>query len=240
MSTIRVLLADDQPLVRAGLRRIIDADPAITVVGGAGDGLDAVRQAEAVRPDVVLMDVRMPVFDGIEATRRLIEAKNGARVIVLTTFGLDEYVLAALRSGASAFVLKEAPPEDILGAIHSVASGKAVIDPAVVQAVIDELGRRPPRAELAASIAELTPREREVLSLLARGLSNAEIAAELVVGEGTVKTHVARVLSKLDVRDRVQAVVFAYESGLVQPGAGYVLGMSSGPGPTVSALWLRR
>ena len=215
MSTIRVLLADDQPLVRAGLRRIIDADPAITVVGEAGDGLDAVRQAEAVRPDVVLMDVRMPVFDGIEATRRLIEAKNGARVIVLTTFGLDEYVLAALRSGASAFVLKEAPPEDILGAIHSVASGKAVIDPAVVQAVIDELARRPPRAELAASIAELTPREREVLSLLARGLSNAEIATELVVGEGTVKTHVARILAKLDVRDRVQAVVFAYEAGAV-------------------------
>lgn len=215
MSTIRVLLADDQPLVRAGLRRIIDADPTVTVVGEAEDGLGAVRQAEALRPDLVLMDVRMPVFDGIEATRRLTEAENPARVIVLTTFGLDEYVLAALRSGASAFVLKEAPPEDILGAIHSVASGKAVIDPAVVQAVIDELGRRPPRAELAASIAELTPREREVLSLLARGLSNAEIAAELVVGEGTVKTHVARVLSKLDVRDRVQAVVFAYEAGVV-------------------------
>jgi DNA-binding NarL/FixJ family response regulator len=215
MSTIRVLLADDQPLVRAGLRRIIDVDPAITVVGEASDGRDAVRQAEALRPDVVLMDVRMPVFDGIEATRRLTDAENPARVIVLTTFGLDEYVLAALRSGASAFVLKEAPPEDILGAIHSVASGKAVIDPAVVQSVIDELARRPPRAELAASIAELTPREREVLSLLARGLSNAEIAAELVVGEGTVKTHVARVLAKLDVRDRVQAVVFAYEAGIV-------------------------
>jgi DNA-binding NarL/FixJ family response regulator len=215
VNTIRVLVADDQPLVRAGLRRIIDADPAVTVVGEAEDGLGAVRQTEALRPDIVLMDVRMPVFDGIEATRRLTEAKNPARVIVLTTFGLDEYVLAALRSGASAFVLKEAPPEDILGAIHSVASGKAVIDPAVVQAVIDELARRPPRAELAASIAELTPREREVLTLLARGLSNAEIAAELVVGEGTVKTHVARVLAKLDVRDRVQAVVLAYEAGVV-------------------------
>ena len=215
MSKIRVLLADDQPLVRAGLRRIIDADPEVTVVGEAEDGLDAVRQAQALRPDIVLMDVRMPVFDGIEATRRLTEAERPARVIVLTTFGLDEYVLAALRSGASAFVLKEAPPEEILGAIHSVASGKAVIDPAVVKAVIDELARRPPRAELAASIAELTPREREVLALLARGLSNAEIAAELVVGEGTVKTHVARVLSKLNVRDRVQAVVFAYEAGVV-------------------------
>jgi DNA-binding NarL/FixJ family response regulator len=215
MSTIRVLLADDQPLVRAGLRRIIDADSAVIVVGEASDGAEAVRQTEAVRPDVVLMDVRMPVFDGIEATRRLTEAENPARVIVLTTFGLDEYVLAALRSGASAFVLKEAPPEDILGAIHSVAAGRAVIDPAVVQAVIDELGRRPPRTELAASIGELTPREREVLTLLARGLSNAEIAAELVVGEGTVKTHVARVLSKLNVRDRVQAVVFAYEAGVV-------------------------
>jgi DNA-binding NarL/FixJ family response regulator len=213
--SIRVLLADDQPLVRAGLRRIIDADPAVTVVGEAEDGLDAVRQAGALRPDIVLMDVRMPVFDGIEATRRLTEAESSARVIVLTTFGLDEYVLAALRSGASAFVLKEAPPEEILGAIHSVASGRAVIDPAVVQAVIDELSRRPPRAELTASIAELTPREREVLTLLARGLSNAEIAAELVVGEGTVKTHVARVLAKLDVRDRVQAVVFAYEAGVV-------------------------
>ncbi len=215
MSSIRILLADDQPLVRAGLRRIIDADPTLAVVGEAADGREAVEQTKTSQPDIVLMDVRMPIFDGIEATRRLADANSSARVIVLTTFGLDEYVLAALRAGASAFVLKEAPPEDILDAIHAVAAGRAVIDPAVVRAVIDELGRRPVRAELEANIADLTPREREVLTLLARGLSNAEIAAELVVGEGTVKTHVARVLAKLGVRDRVQAVVYAYEAGVV-------------------------
>ncbi len=215
MTTIRVLLADDQPLVRAGLRRIIDADTALAVVGEAVDGREAVEQTTSTRPDVVLMDVRMPVFDGIEATRRLAESGSSARVIVLTTFGLDEYVVAALRAGASAFLLKEAPPEHILSAIHEVAAGRAIIDPGVAQAVIDELGCRPVRSELAARIDELTPREREVLALLARGLSNAEIAAELVVGEGTVKTHVARVLAKLGVRDRVQAVVFAYEAGVV-------------------------
>ena len=212
---IRVVLADDQPLVRAGLRRIIEADPELDVVGEAADGPQAVDQFLGTRPDVVLMDVRMPIFDGIEATRRLAEKGSSARVIVLTTFGLDEYVVAALRAGASAFVLKEAPPEQILAAIHQVEAGRAIIDPGVAQAVIDELGRRPARAELAASVGELTPREREVLSLLARGLSNAEIATELIVGEGTVKTHVARVLSKLGVRDRLQAVVYAYEAGVV-------------------------
>jgi len=212
---IRVVLADDQPLVRAGLRRIIEADPELDVVGEAADGPQAVDQVLGTRPDVVLMDVRMPIFDGIEATRRLAEKGSSARVIVLTTFGLDEYVVAALRAGASAFVLKEAPPEQILAAIHQVEAGRAIIDPGVAQAVIDELGRRPARAELAASVGELTPREREVLSLLARGLSNAEIATELIVGEGTVKTHVARVLSKLGVRDRLQAVVYAYEAGVV-------------------------
>ena len=215
MSAVRILLADDQPLVRAGLRRIIDADPTLTVVGEAADGREAVDQTLGTRPDVVLMDVRMPIFDGIEATRQLVAAGSAARVIVLTTFGLDEYVVAALRAGASAFVLKEAPPEQILAAIHQVEAGRAIIDPGVAQAVIDELGRRPARAELAASVGELTPREREVLSLLARGLSNAEIATELIVGEGTVKTHVARVLSKLGVRDRLQAVVYAYEAGVV-------------------------
>ena len=215
MTVVRVLLADDQPLVRAGLRRIIEADPGIDVVGEAADGPEAIAQVMSTKPDVVLMDVRMPIFDGIEATRRLAETGSSARVIVLTTFGLDEYVVSALRAGASAFVLKEAPPEHILNAIHQVAAGRAIIDPGVAQAVIDELGRRPARSELVANLGELTPREREVLTLLARGLSNAEIAAELVVGEGTVKTHVARVLSKLGVRDRLQAVVFAYEAGVV-------------------------
>jgi DNA-binding NarL/FixJ family response regulator len=215
VSGIRILLVDDQPLVRQGLRRIIDVDPSLAVVGEAGDGHEAVAQVLAAKPDIVLMDIRMPGFDGIEATRRLIEAGSETRVIVLTTFGLDEYVVAALRTGASAFVLKEAPPEAILAAIHEVAAGRASIDPAVTQVVIDELGRRPARTELAARVDELTPREREVLTLLARGLSNAEIAAELVVGEGTVKTHVARVLGKLGVRDRVQAVVFAYDAGVV-------------------------
>jgi DNA-binding NarL/FixJ family response regulator len=212
---IRVVLADDQPLVRAGLRRIIEADSEIDVVGEAADGPEAIAQVLSSSPDVVLMDVRMPILDGIEATRRLAEQDSTARVIVLTTFGLDEYVVSALRAGASAFVLKEAPPEHILSAIHQVAAGRAIIDPGVAQAVIDELGRRPVRSELAANVGDLTPREREVLTLLARGLSNAEIAAELVVGEGTVKTHVARVLSKLGVRDRLQAVVFAYEAGVV-------------------------
>jgi DNA-binding NarL/FixJ family response regulator len=212
---IRVVLADDQPLVRAGLRRIIEADSEIDVVGEAADGPEAIAQVLSRSPDVVLMDVRMPILDGIEATRRLAEQGSTARVIVLTTFGLDEYVVSALRAGASAFVLKEAPPEHILSAIHQVAAGRAIIDPGVAQAVIDELGRRPVRSELAANVGDLTPREREVLTLLARGLSNAEIAAELVVGEGTVKTHVARVLSKLGVRDRLQAVVFAYEAGVV-------------------------
>jgi RNA polymerase sigma factor (sigma-70 family) len=214
LSSIRILVADDQPLVRAGIRRFVEADQSLAVVGEAADGHEAVALTLALRPDVVLMDVRMPIIDGIEATRRIVEAGAKARIVVLTTFGLDEYVLGALRAGASGFVLKEAPPEEILDAIHVVAKGDALISPAVTRAVIEELSRRPARADLAARIEELTPREREVLDLLARGLSNAEIAAELVVGEGTVKTHVARVLAKLGVRDRVQAVVFAFEAGV--------------------------
>jgi DNA-binding NarL/FixJ family response regulator len=214
VSSIRILVADDQPLVRAGIRRVIEADPTLTAVGEAADGHEAVALARALRPDVVLMDVRMPILDGIEATKRIVETGSDARVVVLTTFGHDEYVLGALRAGASGFLLKEAPPEEILAAIHVVAAGDALIAPAVTRAVIEELHRRPPRADLVARVDRLTPREREVLGLVARGLSNAEIAAELVVGEGTVKTHVARVLAKLGVRDRVQAVVFAYEAGI--------------------------
>src|SRR5207248_1232380 len=172
---IRVVLADDQPLVRAGLRRIIEAEPELDVVGEAADGPQAVDQVLGTRPDVVLMDVRMPIFDGIEATRRLAAAGSTARVIVLTTFGLDEYVVAALRAGASAFVLKEAPPEQILSAIHEVAGGRAIIDPGVARAVIDELGRRPVKADLKARIDELTPREREVLALPRRQLVDARL-----------------------------------------------------------------
>ena len=215
MSTIRVLVADDQPLVRAGIRRVIEADESLVVSGEAADGHEAVALTRALRPDVVLMDIRMPILDGIEATERLVADGTSARIIVLTTFGLDEYVLGALRAGASGFVLKEATPEEILEAIHVVAAGDALIAPAVTRAVIEELGRRPRRADLAVRLDELTPREREVLALVAQGLSNAEIASKLVVGEGTVKTHVAHVLAKLSVRDRVQAVVFAYESGAV-------------------------
>jgi DNA-binding NarL/FixJ family response regulator len=215
VTRIRILVADDQPLVRTGIRRVIDSDEALAVIGEASDGHEAVALTRALRPDVVLMDIRMPILDGIEATARLTESGSHARVVILTTFGLDEYVLGALRAGASGFVLKEAPPEEILDAIHIVARGDALIAPAVTRAVIEELGRRPVRTELRSKLDELTPREREVFDLLAQGLSNAEIAAELVVGEGTVKTHVAHVLAKLGVRDRVQAVVFAFESGAV-------------------------
>ena len=218
MKSIRILVADDQPLVRAGIRRVIEADSSLTVVGEAGDGHEAVALTRALQPDVVLMDIRMPILDGIEATTRLIEGGSKARIVILTTFGLDEYVLGALRAGASGFLLKEARPEEILEAIHTVASGDALIAPAVTRAVIEELGRRPARRELTTRVEELTPRERQVFGLLARGLSNAEIARELVVGEGTVKTHVAHVLSKLGVRDRVQAVILAYETGAVHSG----------------------
>jgi DNA-binding NarL/FixJ family response regulator len=212
---IRILVADDQPLVRAGIRRVVEADSTLAVAGEAADGHEAVALTRALKPDVVLMDIRMPILDGIEDPTRLVEGETTARIVILTTFGLDEYVLGALRAGASGFVLKEAPREEIVEAIHVVARGDALIAPAVTRTVIEELGRRPARTDLAAKLDALTPREREVLDLLAQGMSNAEIAAALVVGEGTVKTHVAHLLAKLGARDRVQAVVFAYESGAV-------------------------
>jgi DNA-binding NarL/FixJ family response regulator len=216
-----VLIADDQALVRVGLRKILEAEPETTVVGEAGDGEDAVAAARRLRPDVVLMDIRMPVLDGIEATRRIVGAQPGTRVLILTTFGLDAYVYDALRAGASGFMLKDAPPEEIAAAVRIVASGDALLAPAVTRAVIEEFARHQPAAAGTAqtppTVDELTPREREVLDLLARGLSNPEICAELVISEATAKTHVARILQKLDLRDRIQAVIYAYETGLVRP-----------------------
>jgi len=219
--SVRVLVADDQALVRAGFRKILEADPAIEVVGEAADGLEAVERSRAQVPDVVLMDIRMPGLDGIAATRRLSEElRDGPRVLVLTTFGLEEYVYEALRAGASGFLLKDVPPEQLISAVHVVARGDALLDPAITRSVIEAFASRPAaRRELAERIEELTPRERDVFALVARGLSNAEIAGELVVGDGTVKTHVAHLLLKLGLRDRVQAVIYAYEAGVVQPGA---------------------
>jgi DNA-binding NarL/FixJ family response regulator len=216
-----VLIADDQALVRVGLRKILEAEPDLGVVGEAADGEEAIGEARRLCPDVVLMDIRMPVLDGIEATRRLVQAHPGTRVLILTTFGLDTYVYEALRAGASGFMLKDAPPEEIAAAVRIVASGEALLAPAVTRAVVEEFARRPvPRepAALPAVLSELTPREREVLDLLARGLSNPEICAQLVITEATAKTHVARILQKLGLRDRIQVVIYAYETGLVAPG----------------------
>jgi DNA-binding NarL/FixJ family response regulator len=216
-----LLIADDQALVRVGLRKILEAEPETTVVGEAGDGEDAVAAARRLRPDLVLMDIRMPVLDGIEATRRIVAAQPATRVLILTTFGLDTYVYDALRAGASGFMLKDAPPEEIAAAVRIVASGEALLAPAVTRAVIEEFARQPPAAPAPPpAVAELTPREREVLDLLARGLSNPEICQRLVISEATAKTHVARILQKLGLRDRIQAVIYSYESGLVAPGSG--------------------
>jgi DNA-binding NarL/FixJ family response regulator len=217
--SIRVLIADDQALVRAGLRKILEADPAIAVVAEAVDGREAAEKGRLLAPDLVLMDIRMPNVDGLEATRRVLDGESGqTRVLILTTFGLNEYVYEALRAGASGFLLKDAPPEDLLAAVHVIARGDALLDPSITRTVIQEFTRRRVRGDLAAKLDELTAREREVLELLARGLSNAEIAQTFVVSEGTVKTHVASVLHKLGLRDRVQAAIYAYESGLVEPG----------------------
>jgi DNA-binding NarL/FixJ family response regulator len=216
----RVLIADDQPLVRVGLRKILDFEPDVEVVGEAGDGEDAVRQVGRSAPEVVLMDIRMPVLDGIEATRRITAAHPETRVLILTTFGLDGYVYESLRAGASGFMLKDAPPEEIVGAVRIVARGEALLAPAVTRAVIEEFARTPPAARRSppAALAELTPREREVLDLMLGGLSNPEICARLFISDATAKTHVARILQKLGVRDRVQAVIYGYEHGIVVAG----------------------
>jgi DNA-binding NarL/FixJ family response regulator len=217
--SIRVVIADDQALIRAGLRKLLEVDPQISVVGEAADGLEAVAAAQRLRPDVVLMDIRMPGVDGLEATRRIGEAKTQTRVLILTTFGLSEYVYEALRAGASGFLLKDAPAEDLLAGVQIVARGDALLDPSVTRAVIETYANRPrARSDLQPRLEQLTPRELDVLQLLARGHSNAEIADRLVVSHGTAKTHVARILQKLALRDRVQAVIFAYESGLIEVG----------------------
>ncbi len=220
--SIRVLIVDDQALVRAGFRMILESEPGIEIVGEASDGLEALERAREHAPDVVLMDIRMPNLDGLEATRRLVGGGyDGLRVLMLTTFDLDEYVYEALRAGASGFLLKDTPPEQLVAAIQVIASGDALLSPTITKRVIEEFIRRPPstlETALPAALGELTARELEVLGFMARGLSNAEIAKDLFVSETTVKTHVARILMKLDLRDRVQAVVYAYESGLVQPG----------------------
>jgi DNA-binding NarL/FixJ family response regulator len=215
---IRVGLADDQALVRAGFRMILQSDPGIEVVGEAADGAEAVQLAASASPDVMLMDVRMPGMDGIEATRRIISSGASTRVLILTTFDLDEVVYDALRAGASGFLLKDAPEDRLITAIEVVADGGSLFAPSVTRRLIEEFSRRSqPRP--VARLRALTARESEVLTLVARGLTNTEIASELFVTENTVKTHIARILSKLDLRDRVQAVVLAYESGIVRPAA---------------------
>jgi DNA-binding NarL/FixJ family response regulator/class 3 adenylate cyclase len=221
-SRIGVLIVDDQALVRTGFRMILEAEADLDVVGEAADGADAVDEARRTKPDVILMDVRMPNVDGLEATRRLLEGKEeGPRVLILTTFDLDEYVYEALKAGASGFLLKDTPPEELVDAIHVVARGEALLAPSITKRVIEEFVRRPPESARPASpeLEELTARELEMLRYVARGLSNGEIAKEAFVSETTVKTHVAHILMKLHLRDRVQAVVFAYENGVVAPGA---------------------
>lgn len=222
--TISVLLADDQALLRAGFRMVLEAQPDIEVCGEAADGAAAIAAVAQLAPDVVLMDVRMPALDGVEATRRLVASGSAARILILTTFDLDEYVFAALRAGASGFLLKDSPPADLLAAIRAVAIGDAVVAPRVTRRLLDRIAPQLPDASpsrpTVATLDVLTDRERQVLGHIARGLSNREIAAELVLSEATVKTHVGRVLLKLGLRDRVQAVVLAYEAGLVTPGGG--------------------
>jgi DNA-binding NarL/FixJ family response regulator len=225
-SRLRVLIADDQVLVRAGFRMIIEAQPDLAVVAEATDGEAAVRLTQRFRPDVILMDVRMPGLDGLEATRRILGQEGDAapgpppRVVILTTFDLDEYVYAALQSGAAGFLLKDTSPEQLVAAVRTVALGDALLAPSITRRLVERFARPGPAADVTpGALAALTPRETEVLRLVARGMSNAEIAADLVVSEATVKTHVAGVLGKLGLRNRAQAVVFAYESGLIRAGS---------------------
>jgi len=214
-----VLLVDDQQLVRTGFRLILDLEDDMTVVGEASDGQECLRLVAETQPDVVLMDVRMPVLDGIEATRRLSEAGSASRVLILTTFDLDEYVYDAMRAGASGFLLKDAPREQLVSAVRVVARGEALLAPSVTKRLIEQFVRMPsPSDGVPEVMRELSTREREVLTLLVRGLSNAEIASRMILGEATVKTHVARLLAKLGVRDRMQAVILAYETGFIRPG----------------------
>jgi DNA-binding NarL/FixJ family response regulator len=218
---VRVLIVEDDALMRAGLRGVLDADQTIDVVGEASDGRDALHRTRLLSPDIVLMDIRMPDVDGIAATREVLAAFPHVKVVMLTTFEQDDYIFGALSAGASGFLLKRTRPEDLLAAIHTVAAGDSLLSPSVTSRVIARMAHQPaPDPTRDARVAELTPREREVLALVARGLSNAEIAATLVIEESTVKTHTKRILSKLRVRDRVQAVIFAYEHGLSSPGAG--------------------
>jgi DNA-binding NarL/FixJ family response regulator len=218
---VRVLIVDDDDLMRAGLGTLLSSDSSVEVVGEAADGRSGVTAARRLLPDVVLMDVRMPDLDGIAATREILSVSTTVRILILTTFEEDEYVFRALRAGASGFLLKRTRPEELIAAIHTVAAGDSLLSPSVARTVVDFLARQPllhtPSEE---PLSVLTPREREVLELVARGLSNAEIGEAFVIEESTVKTHVKRILQKLHVRDRVQAVIFAYESGLTQPGTG--------------------
>jgi len=219
--TVRVLLVDDDHLMRAGLKAVLSSDDSIEVAGEAADGREAPALARSLQPDVVLMDIRMPDVDGITATGEVLAAAPETRVLILTTFELDDYVFGALRAGASGFLLKRTRPEELVAAIHTVAAGDSLLSPSITRMVVDRMAQQPPPdARAHERLAELTPREREVLQTMARGLSNAEIAAELFVEESTVKTHVKRILMKLHARDRVQAVIFAYESGLTRAGHG--------------------
>jgi DNA-binding NarL/FixJ family response regulator len=220
--TVRVLLVDDQALVRTGFRMVLDAEADIEVIGEAADGLQAIQAARRLRPDLVLMDIRMPNLDGIQATRQLAGpgVADPACVLILTTYDVDEYVFAALRAGACGFLLKHTSPEGLVAAIRTVASGEGLIAPSVTRRLIAEFARTPVPPAPPKELERLTEREREVLELVARGKSNAEIARELVVGATTVKTHVGRVLTKLGLRDRIQAVIYAYEAGMIRPGTG--------------------